>query len=159
MEMRAATALMGHMGLELNLLTERAADLDMLKKAIDLHKKHRALLHEGDLYRLDSAAQLIASGVVARDKSEAFYSLAYVASDAQVLPGRLKFDGLDPERPYRLQLIWPINWQAVKGPSAIETLNLTGDGAIFSGAALMQGGLQLPHAFPETCLLFYLAAI
>jgi alpha-galactosidase len=159
MEMRVATAFMGHMGLELNLLTEQAADLDMLKNAIDLHKKHRALLHDGDLYRLDSAPQLIASGVVARDKSEAIYALAYVASDTQVLPGRLKFDGLDPERQYRLQLIWPTNWQAVKGPSAIETLNLTGAGAIFSGAALMHNGLQLPHAFPETCLLFYFAAI
>jgi alpha-galactosidase len=159
MEMRAATALMGHMGLELNLLTERTADLDMLKNAIDLHKKHRALLHTGDLFRLDSAPQLIASGVVARDKSEALYALAYVASDAKVLPGRLKFDGLDPARQYRLQLIWPTNWQAVKGPSAIETLNLTGKGAIFSGAALRQGGLQLPHAYPETCLLFYVAAI
>ena len=159
MEMRVATAFMGHMGLELNLLTERAADLDMLKNAIDLHKKHRALLHHGDLYRVDSAPELIASGVVARDKSEALYALAYVASDTQVLPGRLKFDGLDPERQYRLQLIWPTNWQAVKGPSAIETLNLTGAGAIFSGAALMQHGLQLPHAFPETCLLFYVAAI
>jgi alpha-galactosidase len=108
---------------------------------------------------LDSAPQLIANGVVARDKSEAIYSLAYVASDAKVLPGRLKFDGLDPARPYRLQLIWPTNWQAVKGPSAIETLNLAGAGAICSGAALMQHGLQLPHAYPETCLLFYVAAI
>lgn len=159
MEMRAATAFMGHMGLELNLLTERAADLDVLKKAIDLHKKHRALLHDGDFYRLNSAPQLIANGVVARDMSEAIYSVAYVASDAKVLPGRLKFDGLDPERAYRLQLIWPSNWQAVKGPSAIETLNLIGEGAIFSGAALMHHGLQLPHAFPETCLLFYVAAI
>jgi alpha-galactosidase len=102
---------------------------------------------------------LIANGVVARDKSEAIYSVAYVASDAKVLPGRLKFDGLDPERAYRLQLIWPSNWQAVKGPSAIEKLNLIGEGAIFSGAALMHHGLQLPHAFPETCLLFYASAV
>ncbi|MFN3619319.1 MAG: alpha-galactosidase [Sphingorhabdus sp.] len=159
MEMRAATALMGHMGLELNLLTERAADLDVLKNAIILHKKHRALLHDGDLFRIDTAPQLIASGVVARDKSEAIYSVAYVASDAKVLPGRFKFGGLDPERQYRLQLIWPTNWQAVKGPSAIETLNLTGEGVMFNGAALMHNGLQLPHAFPETCLLFYVAAI
>lgn len=159
MEMRAATALMGHMGLELNLLTERAADLDVLKNAINLHKKHRDLLHDGDLYRLDSAPQLIASGVIARDKSEAIYSVAYVASDAKVLPGRLKFEGLDPERSYRLQLIWPTDWQAIKGPSAIEMLDLKGEGAIFSGAALVHGGLQLPHAFPETCLLFYVAAI
>ena len=159
MDMRAGTALMGHMGLELNLLTERAADLDVLKNAIYLHKKHRALLHNGDQYRLDTAPQLLASGVVARDKSEAIYSVAYVASDAKVLPGRFKFDGLDPERQYRLQLIWPTNRQAIKGPSAIETLNLTGEGAVFNGAVLMHNGLQLPHAFPETCLLFYVAAI
>lgn len=159
MEMRAATALMGHMGLELNLLTERVADLDVLKNAINLHKKHRALLHDGDLYRLESAPQLIASGVIARDKSEAIYSVAYVASDAKVLPGRLKFAGLDPLRSYRLQLIWPTFWQAIKGPSAIEARDLNGEGAIFSGAALMHGGLQLPHAFPETCLLFYVVAI
>ena len=159
MDMRAATALMGHMGLELNLLTERAADLDVLKSAITLHKKHRALMHNGDLFRIDTAPQLLASGVAARDKSEAIYSVAYIASDAKVLPGRLRLDGLDPERQYRLQLMWPTNWQAVKGPSAIETLNLTGEGATFSGAALMHHGLQLPHAFPETCLLLYVAAI
>ena len=159
MEMRAATALMGHMGLELNLLTERTADLDVLKNAIDLHKKHRALLHSGDVFRLDSAPQLITSGVIARDKSEAIYSVAYVASDAKVLPGRFQFTGLDPQRSYRLQLIWPSDWQAIKGPSAIETLDLNGEGAIFSGAALVHGGLQLPHAFPETCLLFYVAAV
>ena len=159
MEMRAATALMGHMGLELNLLTERTADLDVLKNAIDLHKKHRALLHNGDVFRLDSAPQLITSGVIARDKSEALYSVAYVASDVKVLPGRFQFTGLDPQRSYRLQLIWPSDWQAIKGPSAIETLDLNGEGAIFSGAALVHGGLQLPHAFPETCLLFYVATI
>ncbi|OYY69886.1 MAG: hypothetical protein B7Y44_05075 [Sphingomonadales bacterium 28-55-16] len=159
MEMRAATALMGHMGLELNLLTERAADLDVLKNAINLHKKQRALLHDGDLYRLDSAPQLIASGVIARDQSEALYSVAYVASDAKVLPGRLQFTGLDPQRSYKLQLVWPTNWLPIKGPSAIEMLDLKGEGAIFSGGALIQGGLQLPHAFPETCLLFYVVAI
>lgn len=124
-----------------------------------MHKKHRALLHNGDVFRLDSAPQLIASGVIARDKSEAIYSVAYVASDAKVLPGRFQFTGLDPQRSYRLQLIWPSDWQAIKGPSAIETLDLNGEGAIFSGAALVHGGLQLPHAFPETCLLFYVAAV
>jgi alpha-galactosidase len=158
MEMRSATAFMGHMGLELNLLTEPQADLDVLKNAIDLHKKHRALLHDGDVFRLDTAPQFVASGVVARDKSEAVYSVAYMAGDTKVLPGHLRFAGLDPERSYRLKLIWPTHWWSVKGPSAMETLNLTGEGAVLSGAALMHSGLQLPYAFPETCLLFYLSA-
>jgi alpha-galactosidase len=159
MDMRAATALMGHMGIELNLLTERPSDLDTLKSAIALHKRHRALLHDGDLVRLDTAPQIMASGVVARDRSEALYSVAYVLSDPQVLPERVRFAGLDPDRNYLVKLIWPTVWQAIKGPSAIEKLRLNQDGATFSGAALMHGGLQLPHAHPETCLLFYVEAI
>ncbi|MFN3450886.1 MAG: alpha-galactosidase [Sphingorhabdus sp.] len=159
MDMRAATAFAGHMGLELNLLTERQADLDILKSAIALHKRHRALLHDGDLVRIDTAPQLVANGVVARDRAEALYSVAYVASDPQVLPERLRLLGLDPATNYLVKLIWPTSWQAIKGPSAIEMLGLHDDGATFSGAALMHGGLQLPHAHPETCLLFYAIAV
>lgn len=159
MAMRAATALTGHMGLELNLLTEREADLVELKSAIALHKQHRQLLHDSDIYRLDTAPHHLASGVVARDKSEALFSFSYIWGDQHVLPGRLQFAGLDPARNYHLTLIWPEAWQAVKAPSLIEKLDLGGAGAVFSGAALMQAGMQLPHAQPETCLLFHLKAV
>ncbi len=159
MAMRSATALMGHMGLELNLLTEREADLVQLKSAIALHKQHRNLLHDGEIYRLDTASYHLASGVVARDKSEALFSFSYMTGDQHVLPGRLQFAGLDPARNYHLTLIWPEGWQAVKAPSLIEKLDLAGAGAVFSGAALMYAGMQLPHAKPETCLLFHLKAV
>ncbi|MBL0923560.1 MAG: alpha-galactosidase [Sphingomonadaceae bacterium] len=157
MAMRAATAFSGHMGLELNLLTERETDLEQLREAIALHKAHRMLLHSGDLYRLDTARENLAFGVVARDKGEALFSIAYMTGDAHVLPGRLHFAGLDPTRNYRLRLVWPQHWAAVKAPSLIEQLHLGGKGAVFSGDALIKAGLQLPHAQPETCLLFYLA--
>lgn len=157
MAMRAATAFFGHMGVELNLLTERQADLDELRAAIALHKKHRALLHDGDLYRLDLPPHMLAGGVVARDKSEALFSLAYLTSDKNILPGQLRFAGLDPERRYRLRLIWPQSWQAIKAPSIVETLALSKDDAEFSGDVLMKAGLQLPASWPETVLLFRLA--
>jgi alpha-galactosidase len=158
MAMRAATALTGHMGLELNLLTERQGDLDELKAAIVLHKQHRATLHDGELYRLETTPQHLASAIIARDKSEALLSIAYMTGDPHVLPGRLRFAGLDPSRSYRVQLIWPLDWTAVKAPSLVEQLDLGSKGAMFSGAALMQAGMQLPHVQPETCLLFYLSA-
>jgi alpha-galactosidase len=159
MAIRAATALTGHMGLELDLLTERQGDLDELKRAIKLHKHHRALLHDGALYRLDTAAQHLASGAVARDMSEALFSVAYTTGDPHVLPGRLRFAGLDETCSYRLKLVWPQNWSSVKAPSLVEQLDLGDKGAVFSGAALMQAGMQLPHAQPETCLLLHLQAI
>ena len=102
---------------------------------------------------------IFASGVVARDKSEALFSFSYMSGDQHVLPGRLQFAGLNAERNYHLTLIWPEAWQAVKAPSLVEKLDLGGAGAVFSGAALMQAGMQLPHAQPETCLLFHLKAV
>ncbi len=156
--MRAGTAFMGHMGLELNLLTERAADLAELKVAIALHKKHRALLHNGDLHRLDLPSHLLASGVVARDKREAVFSVAFLDSGKRALPGQLRFAGLDPARRYHLRLIWPQNWQAVKAPSIVEQLDLGGKGAVFGGDALMSAGMQLPASWPQTVLLFHLQA-
>ncbi len=158
MAMRAATAFTGHMGLELNLLTERESDLAELKAAIALHKKNRVLLHDGDLYRLDMPPHQMAFGVVARDKSEALFSLAYLSAEKNVLPGKLHFAGLDAARRYRLKLIWPRNWSAIKGPSAIEQSGINEGGAMFSGEALMAVGLQLPASNPETVLLFHLAA-
>ena len=158
MAMRAATAFTGHMGLELDLLAERESDLAQLKAAIELHKQHRALLHNGDLYRLDMPMHMMASGVVARDKTEAIFSVAYPVAEKNILPDRLRFAGLDPAALYNLRLIWPEGWQAIKPPSVVETLKLGENGALFLGEALMSVGLQLPAAYPETVLLFHLTA-
>jgi alpha-galactosidase len=154
--MRAATALMGHMGAELNLLTEPDTDLAQLKSAIALYKKHRALLHSGDMYRLDTPSYLNAFGVVAPDKSEALFSLAYLTGHPTTLPSQLKFDGLNPKQRYRIRLIWPEAWKSVTSPCVSDALDLQGKGSIFSGEALMRAGMQLPLALPETVLLFHL---
>lgn len=159
MEMRAATAMIGHMGAELNLLTEPAADLETLKAAIALYKEHRALLHDGDMYRLDSAEALNTSGIVAADKSEALYSVAYLTSQPETFPPRLKFTGLETNRRYRVRLIWPQDWRPITSPSIVEAMDLTGAGSVHSGEALQTLGLQLPTALPETVLLFHLAAM
>ncbi len=158
MAMRAGTALMGHMGMELNLLTEPKAELAELKTAIALYKQHRALLHTGALQRLDTPDYIVAMGVVAADKREALFSVALVTGHARTLPDRVFFTGLDPARHYRVRMVWPQGWHAVSSPSVVEALDLTGAGSLLSGAALMLAGLQLPLALPQTVLLFHLTA-
>ena len=158
MAMRAGTAVLGHMGLELNLLTEPQADLDQLKAAIALHKQHRALIHNGDFQRLDTPDYLNIVGVVAADKAEALWSVAFVTGHAPTLPGRFYPVGLDTDKAYRIRLVWPQNWQPLSSPSVVDALDLTGAGAIISGEALMTVGLQLPLTMPETVLLFYFQA-
>jgi alpha-galactosidase len=158
MAMRAGTAVMGHMGLELNLLEERAADLDELKAAIALYKEHRALLHHGTMVRLDAPSHLNCVGVISPDQREAIYSVAFLTSHLAVLPDKICFDGLNPDLAYQLKLIWPRGWTSPSKPSVLDALDLRGDGAVLSGAALMKIGLQLPLSLPETVLLFHVTA-
>ncbi len=158
MAMRAGTALMGHMGMELNVLTEPAADLAELQTAITLYKAHRHLIHTGDLQRLDTPDYLMAMGVVAADKGEALFSIALVTGHKRTLPDRVYLTGLDPAMRYRLRLVWPQVSPSRSSPSIIEALDLTGRGKLLSGDALMKAGLQLPLTLPETVLLFHLAA-
>lgn len=158
MAMRAGTALMGHMGLELNLLEEPTDELDELKAAIALYKIHRGLLHEGDFHRIDGPEYLNMVGVVAPDQSEALYSICYLTGHIPVLPDRIRFSGLDPKKSYRIAQIWPENWTSEKSPSIVEVLDLGGTGHMFSGEALAKTGMQLPVAPPETVLLFYVSA-
>ncbi|MEL6873868.1 MAG: alpha-galactosidase [Pseudomonadota bacterium] len=158
MAMRAGTTIMGHMGVEMNLLSEPQPDLEELAKGIELYKQHRQLLHDGDFHRLDSVTGLNITGVVARDQQEALWSVAYMASLPERFPPRLLLSGLEPGLDYRVRLLWPENWRSITSPSIVEELDLTGNGSVFSGAALMTAGLQLPTAFPETVLLIHLVA-
>jgi alpha-galactosidase len=155
LSMRAGTALMGHMGLELNLLSEPAADLAELKAAIALHKQHRALIHNGDFHRIDAPDYLNIVGVVSVDQSEALYSVAFLRGHAHSLPDRLYVAGLDPAAQYQVRLVWPQEWRSQSSPSIVEALDLIGEGALVSGDALLHVGLQLPLTVPETVLLFH----
>ncbi len=141
MAMRAGTALMGHMGLELNLLTEPQRDLDELAKAIALYKQHRALIHHGDFQRLDTTDDLNIVGVVAADRSEALWSVAFLTGHDATLPQRFYPTGLCAAKNYEVRTIWP-------GESSFSA----------SGEALMTVGMQLPLTMPQTVLLFHLEA-
>jgi alpha-galactosidase len=159
MAMRAGTAMMGHMGLELNLLTEPQADLDQLMAAIALHKKHRALIHNGEFQRLDTPDYLNIIGVGAADRREAIWSVAFMKGHAATLPDRFRPTGLHPDTRYRIRIIWPTDWRSVSGPSVVDALDLIGEGAVFSGDALMTAGMRLPLTVPQTVLILHLQAV
>ena len=156
MEYRAATAIFGHMGMELNLLDETEEDRAVLADAIALHKQHRALIHGGDSYRLNTAEYMNAVGCVSADQSEALFSCAQIEFAPGSAPDRLRFAGLDPALNYNVKLVWPPRNPSVTSPSIVEAADLLGDGAVFSGEALMEFGLQLPLVLPDTCLIFHL---
>ncbi|MEP1142273.1 MAG: alpha-galactosidase [Henriciella sp.] len=159
MELRVATALFGHMGMELNLLKEPAENLETLKAGLALHKKHRTLLHGGDFHRVDTPEYVNAIGVVAADQSEALLSWCNMTGHRQTLPGRLYVPGLDRSKTYRAQIVWPDPVRSISRPSVLEALDLGGAGALLSGEALMHVGLQVPLLHPETCLIYHFEAV
>ena len=156
MEFRVASALFGHMGLELNLAQENEADRAVLAKGIALYKEHRWLLHSGTLHRVASAPHANVVGVVDAQQTQALFSYALLESRPRTAPDRMFFTGLDPELEYRVKIVWPLSDPSVSHPSIVDKIDLLGEGCIFSGAALMEFGMQTLPLHPDTAVIYHL---
>ena len=151
--LRIQTAMFGHMGMELDLRTLDDAAFAELQAGIALHKRHRALIHHGDLVRLDAGRGVNAFGIVAADRAEALFSVARITEATGYYPDPLRLAGLDPTRRYRVQLVWP---QAIPARSALTAALI--EGIEVTGEALMLHGLRPPRAHPQTGFVLHLTA-
>jgi alpha-galactosidase len=138
-ELRCATALFGHAGIEADLTAFTASDLDRVRAWIELYKRTRNLLHTGRVVTpdgVDPAASV--HGVVAQDGSHALFSYAQLGSALPLTPMRLRIPGLLPQTRY--------NVATVLGPEH--------DGAVsITGRALETVGLPLPRLKPADVLV------
>ena len=151
MATRAGVAMFGHMGIEANLLCMEESEKDELKAAVALHKQHRQLIHSGDLVRLESGDNENSFGVISRDRHQALFSYALLDSHRNSAPGRLCFSGLDPEAQYEINIVWPLKPSSIS-TSILDVIN----GAVISGDALTNFGVQLPIILPQSLLIFYI---
>ena len=151
MATRAGVAMFGDMGIEANLLEMDADEKAELTAAVALHKQHRQLIHTGDLVRLDTQQFENSFGIVAADRQEALFSYALLASSPNTTTGRLHFRGLDANRLYTVNIIWPLQ-PSSSSASILDIIN----GSVISGDGLINAGLQLPIMQPETLLIFHL---
>jgi alpha-galactosidase len=127
---RAATALFGHFGIEWDISAASDEERAELREWIARYKRWRALLHSGEVVRIDLPDPAFAlHGVVAADRSEALFCFVALATSASERPGAVRLAGLDPDRRYR-----------------VNDLPL-------SGRALMSAGLQMPILGPEQAVL------
>lgn len=159
MSMRASVALFGHMGMEMDLRELTDQEKVELKAMVNLYKKHRQLVHSGELYRLQLPDYANGFGIVAEDKTEALFSYSLIRGHTASLPDQMRFAGLDRETIYQMDIIWPIksgdHWPKESIFSFKTNLPLL-DGQHFTGEALMQLGKQLPRLAPNSSLLYYL---
>lgn len=159
MHFRAASAVFGHMGMELDLADETEEDRAVLASAIALHKQFRALIHGGAHYRIETERYLAAQSCVSSGQDEALTSCALLDVFPATKPPYLRFAGLDPDLQYRTRMVWPQHNPSLSSPSIVDAADLTGTGFVASGAALMEHGMQLPLTHPDTCMIFHSEAV
>jgi alpha-galactosidase len=131
------------------------------------------------MVRLDlPGPTLLGYGVVAPDHSSAIFTIARVGSSEVMLPGRLRFPGLEPHRRYRIRPVVvgrppsglnpPPWWHAAvhdfqpSGEFEASGWGLPPDGGtglVISGAALASAGVMAASIHPEHALLYRIEAL
>jgi alpha-galactosidase len=163
---RAITAFFGHFGLEWDVRQVHGAEREELKRFIGLYKEHRGLIHSGRMVRADVADDsLMLHGVVAQGAAEtghtaALFALVSTRTAFAERPGRIAIPGLEPERKYRIEAIFPApgdadyahNFTQVQPPAWLAA------GAEASGRFLAEVGLPMPVLNPEHALLLRFTA-
>jgi alpha-galactosidase len=144
---RGATAIFGHLGIEWDLTAASAAAREELAGWVTLFKSERGLLLGGDLVRMDGyGPDVLVHGVVAPDRSRALIAMATLDSPYPDPPARLRFRGLDADRPYRLRPLTP--------DVATSRPAWWGDDLVLTGAALAHFGVACPRVHPDQVVLY-----
>ncbi|MFQ6171583.1 alpha-galactosidase [Oryzobacter sp. R7] len=156
LDFRVGTALWGHLGIEWDLSAADADELARLKAWVDLHKRHRNLLHTGTVVHSDtpnSALQL--DGVVARDGSEALYKLSLLEHSLVWPAGRCTLPGLRPDTAYHVTLLTPTG----EVPPRTVAPDWARRGVTLPGDVLGSVGLQSPFLKVDTLVLVRAEAV
>ncbi|WP_428394921.1 alpha-galactosidase [Lichenicoccus sp.] len=154
LDFRAAVALFGHMGVELDPTLLDEAEAASLTAWIALHKRLRSLLHAGRHQAGAAVAGRSVRGVVSDDRRHAAYLVAQERREAW-RPPPLALPGLDPEQRYRLHAPPPQRLDARLSPAQRA---LFGEGLSLPGALLGSAGIALPEMQPESALILELTA-
>ncbi|WP_454699344.1 alpha-galactosidase [Arthrobacter humicola] len=164
---RAITAFFGHFGMEWDVRQVHGAEREELKRFIGLYKEHRGLIHSGRMVRADVADDsfmlhgVVSQGTPATGDTAALFALVSTRTSFAERPGRITIPGLDQDRSYRVEAIFPTpgdadyahNYTQAQPPAWLAA------GADASGRFLAEVGLPMPVLNPEHAVLLRLTAV
>ncbi|OOP61262.1 alpha-galactosidase [Arthrobacter sp. SRS-W-1-2016] len=159
---RAITAMFGHFGMEWDVRQVQRAEREELKRFIGLYKEHRGLIHSGRMVRADVPDDsLMVHGVVSDDGGSALFAVVSTRTSFAEQPGRVAIPGLDPERSYMVQAIFPAPGDAdyARTFTQVQPPAWLPSGAEASGRFLAEVGLPMPVLNPEHALLLRITAV
>ena len=136
-KLRCDVAMSGRLGMEIQPKNMTDEDKAFCRQVISDYKKVRPVIQFGDLYRLHSPykGDFLASEIyVSQDKQQAvFFWWKLETYKNQHLP-RVKMAGLDPDKMYTVHEL-----------NRIDNVPLACEGKSYSGAYLMENGLEFPY--------------
>jgi len=157
LDYRAAIAIFGHLGVELDPLTLPADESRRLKAWIALHKRLRPVLHSGNAQFADDEPARIIRGVTSRDANTGIYLVAQENWPPSRLPAPVRLPGLARERLYKITVPSPQTIGRHRPSDAQQ--KLFSDGLILSGAMMSDIGFYLPALQPQSALVLECRAI
>ncbi len=154
---RAATALIGHFGIEWDITKASPEERAELAAWIAVHKEVRSIIAAGSVVHGDHPdPAILVTGVVAPDASEAVFVIAAVASLTTQTPTPVRLSGLDPSRRYEVVQIGPQQ----RGPLVdLGTSWLGPEPLVLAGSTLIHAGVRLPVMAPESARVLRLRTV
>ena len=145
LELRAATALLGHFGIEWDLRTLSDGERAQVRAWVALHQRLRSTVADGRLVRSDHPdPSAVVTGVVAPDAAEGWYVVALTGLAATQHLAPVRLEGLAPARRYRVTDETPTDEQHGLD-LAQRRLDL-----VLPGSVLGRVGVRLGVVAPET---------
>lgn len=126
LETRAVTAMAGSFGYEMDLNTLSDEEKEAVREQIKRFKTYRSLIHGGSYYRLSNPMKdnMAVWSFVSEDQKEALVCGMIFRTEANMLRYPVKLRGVQPDKTYRLE----------------------GSDIVYTGAALLEGGILLPKS-------------
>ena len=155
MDFRAAVALPGHFGVELDLRHLTEAEADNLKAWIDLYKNLRTQLHHGQIWLGEAEDSILWQAHGLADDLVVF--VYRMSPMSQKWPPQLVLPMVDAGRSYLVEEVRPrVSQTAAAAPVFAD---FRGGGAVIHGAWLALQGMPLPPRKAETCLIYRVKAL
>nr|WP_113865281.1 alpha-galactosidase [Brenneria salicis]NMN91819.1 alpha-galactosidase [Brenneria salicis ATCC 15712 = DSM 30166]RBP65886.1 alpha-galactosidase [Brenneria salicis ATCC 15712 = DSM 30166]RLM31914.1 alpha-galactosidase [Brenneria salicis ATCC 15712 = DSM 30166] len=158
---RGLTALFGHMGVELDPVSVPQSEQQAFSRYIALHKQLRPVLHTGTQVRIDHPDNTtLINTVIAQDQQQAVVLISQLALPEYALCGNLRIPGLQPDTPYRLEVLdMPDSMRHPRNNTMKRYPDWLKQSVILSGDWLEHVGIALPILDPEAAILLRLAAV
>ncbi|MCV9877569.1 alpha-galactosidase [Brenneria izbisi] len=158
---RGLTALFGHMGVELDPVCEPQSEQQAFARYIALHKQLRPVLHTGTQVRIDHLDNTtLINAVIAQDQQQAVVLISQLALPEYALCGNLRIPGLQPDTPYRLEVLdMPDSMRQPRNNTMKRYPDWLKQSITLSGDWLENVGIALPILDPEAAILLRFTAV